>query len=217
MVLFRIVLLFLLISATSCSSINKITKKNGSSESDNTTKKDNTDLYAKSAAVDEIIKRSGTALTLGQNEKANERALRDAENRLRTGGGLFGKKSPTINSLLGNKEEKVSYSNIGMPVNAILWKSSLEVLDFMPFASIDAFSGTIITDWYIGDSKLKERCKLNVFIKGKELKTENLKVNSFCQKFDNDIWIDTTRNIANDQKIENAILNKAKKIRLSFN
>ena len=217
MVLFKIILLFLLISTASCSSINKITKKNDTAESDNRAEKDNTDLYAKSAAVDEIIKRSGTALSLGQNEKSNERALRDAENRLRTGGGLFGKKSPTLNSLLGSKENEVSYSNIGMPVNAILWKSSLEVLDFMPLASIDAFSGTIITDWYIGDSKLKERCKLNVFVKGKELKTENLKVNSFCQKFDNNIWIDITRNIDNDKKIENAILNKAKKIRLSFN
>ena len=37
-------------------------------------------------SVDAIVQRSGTPLKLG------ERAMKDAQNRLRTGGGLFGKK-----------------------------------------------------------------------------------------------------------------------------
>ena len=48
------------------------------------------------------------------------------------------------------------------------------------------------------------------------LKTENLKVNSFCQALnDNGNWIDQKINNDNNIKLENAILNKAKKIRLS--
>ena len=47
------------------------------------------------------------------------------------------------------------------------------------------------------------------------MKTDNLKVNSFCQSLSNGQWVDMKNNIDNDAKLENAILNKAKKIRLS--
>ena len=48
------------------------------------------------------------------------------------------------------------------------------------------------------------------------MKTSNLKVNSFCQSLtEAGIWIDNKPNLDNDRKIENAILNKAKKLRLS--
>ena len=53
--------------------------------------------------------------------------------------------------------------------------------------------------------------KLNVFVKGMELKSSNIEVNSFCQKRENDIWIDLANNENDDSKIENAILNQAKK------
>ena len=54
-------------------------------------KRDTSELYAKSSQVDEIIKRSGTKM-----DPDNPRSLADAENRLRTGGGLFGKKGITL-------------------------------------------------------------------------------------------------------------------------
>ena len=60
--------------------------------------------------------------------------------------------------------------------------------------------------------------KLNIFIKGLELKTENLKVSSFCQSFENNsMWVNKKINVENNIEIENAILNKAKKIKLSLN
>ena len=74
---------------------------------------------------------------------------------------------------------------------------------------------SIITDWYASQSAPNERCKINIFIKGYEMKTDNLKVNSFCQSLSNGQWVDIKNNIDNDAKLENAILNKAKKIRLS--
>ena len=101
-----------------------------------------------------------------------------------------------------------------MPINPYLWKASLETISFMPLSSADPFGGTIITDWYTSASNENERCKLNIFINGLELKTENLKVSSFCQIFKNQKWINTKTNIQNNIKIENAILNKAKKIRI---
>ena len=160
----------------------------------------------------EIIKRSGTPFPGGNQEK-DQLALADAENRLRAGGGLFGKKGLSLGNI--NKPEKTTTASIGLPINPYLWKGSLETIDFMPLASADPFAGIIITDWYTSQSAPDERCKINIFIKGYEMKTDNLKVNSFCQSFSNGRWVDIKNNIDNDAKLENAILNKAKKIRLS--
>ncbi len=160
----------------------------------------------------EIIKRSGTTLTGGTPEK-DRLALADAENRLRSGGGLLGKKGLSLGDI--NKSEKTTTAAIGLPINPYLWKGSLETIDFMPLASADPFAGIIITDWYTSQNTPNERCKINIFIKGYEMKTDNLKVNSFCQSLSNGQWVDIKNNIDNDAKLENAILNKAKKIRLS--
>ena len=160
----------------------------------------------------EIIKRSGTTFTGGTPEK-ERLALADAENRLRSGGGLLGKKGMSLGEI--KKSEKTTTATIGLPINPYLWRGSLETIDFMPLASVDPFAGIIITDWYGSQGTPNERCKINIFIKGHEMKTDNLKVNSFCQSLSNGQWVDIKNNIDNDAKLENAILNKAKKIRLS--
>ena len=180
----------------------------------NSEKRDTSELYEKSQAVDEIIKRSGTKL-----DPDSDIALKDAKNRLRTGGGLFGKKGIVFDDIFFQNNEKGSgqVASIGMPINSILWKSSLEVINFMPIASVDPFSGTIITDWYTGTDDKKQRCKINVFIKGMQLKSSNLEVNSFCQIKDDGDWVDIANNQDDDIKIENAILSQAKKIKLSIN
>jgi len=84
----------------------------------------------------------------------------------------------------------------------------------MPLNSADPIGGTILTDWYSNSDKQNERCKLNVFISGKKLTTQNLKVTSFCQEFKNQIWVNINVDSNNNTKIENAILNKAKKLKL---
>ena len=160
----------------------------------------------------EIIKRSGTPFPGGTAEK-DQLALLDAENRLRSGGGLLGQKGLSLGEI--KKSKKTTVSTIGLPINPYLWKGSLETIDFMPLASADPFAGIIITDWYANQGVPNERCKINIFIKGYEMKTSNLKVNSFCQSLLNGQWVDIKNNIDNDARLENAILNKAKKIRLS--
>ena len=170
---------------------------------------DPNELRLKSQARGDIIQRSGTTL------KDEKEALIDAENRLRTGGGLLGKKPTAVTDLLNNNGEKV-VGSMDLPINPILWKSSLETIDFMPLASADPFGGIIITDWYSGQSNNNERCKLNIFIKGSELKADNVRVSSFCQTLNNNnVWIDKEINQQHNRELENAILNKAKKIKLS--
>ena len=174
---------------------------------------DSSELWKNAQTSGEIIKRSGTVFNPAQNK---ELAMSDAENRLRSGGGLFGKKAG-IGGTMGNKESNNAISSIGMPINPYLWKGSLETIGFMPLSSADPFGGIIITDWYSDGQTINERCKINIFIKGLELKTSNLKVNTFCQSFENNRWIDLPTSASQSAQLENAILNKAKRIKLAKN
>ena len=175
---------------------------------------DSSELWKNAQTSGEIIARSGTIFN---SAKDKEKAMRDAENRLRTGGGLFGKKAGVSLGQQKGGNNAASVSSIGMPINPYLWKGSLETIGFMPLSSADPFGGIIITDWYSNGQKIDERCKINIFIKGMELKTSNLKVSSFCQSFGNNKWMDLPINASSNAQLENAILNKAKKIKLAKN
>ena len=172
------------------------------------------ELNSKGMSVGDIVERSGTPMRAGSDPDDLKRQLDDAENRLRTGGGLFGKKCGLD---LLNQNKQTASIGMGMPINPYLWKASLETINFMPLSSADPFAGLIITDWY-SKNNTNERCKINIFIKGVELKTSNLKVNSFCQTLsDKNNWVSNETDIKINAQIENAILNKAKKLKLSTN
>ena len=168
-------------------------------------------LWDKAQTTGEIINRSGSPFNSATNKQL---ALRDAETRLSTGGGLFGNDGLNVFGVTNKNEGNVVTGNIGMPINTYLWKASIETISFMPLSSVDPFGGTIITDWYTSDTNLNERCKLNIFINGKEFKTENLKVSSFCQTLKNNQWVNIATQEDENIKLENAILNKAKKLKL---
>jgi len=184
---------------------------------DKSLKKDTGDRYAKSQTRGAIIERSGTTFSAGSDKKRKRLQMQDAQNRLRTGGGLFGKNPTDLLELGGGlKNNKQQIGTVGFPINPYLWRGSLETISFMPLASADPFAGVIITDWYNSENNNSERCKLNIFIKGVDLKTENLRVNTFCQTLDNNgSWINQEVSSENNIKLENAILNQAKKIKLS--
>ena len=172
------------------------------------------ELWSKAQTTGEIINRSGTVFNSGTNKGL---AMRDAETRLQSGGGLFGGSGISISGILNNNKKNTnntSTTSISMSVNPYLWKGALETINFMPLSSADQIGGTIITDWYSTSDNQKERCKLNIFISGKQLNTENLRVTSFCQEFKDPIWVNKKTDNENNIKIENAILNKAKKLKL---
>ena len=176
------------------------------------TEEEMAELWSKAQTRTEIIERSGTKFNSALDM---DLAMRDAETRLQSGGGLLGKGGLSFDGLLGGDNNKnIETNSISMPVNIFLWKGALETVDFMPLNSADPVGGTIITDWYSTTENQKERCKLNIFISGKTLNTENLKVTSFCQEFKGQIWTNKNVDQNNNVKIENAILNKAKKLRL---
>ena len=177
----------------------------------NLTEEEKEELWSKAQTRQAIIDRSGTKFNSAMDP---ELALRDAETRLQSGGGLLGKKGLSLD-MLGREKSNVSSSasSVAMPVNVYLWRSALETLSFMPLNSADPIGGTILTDWYSTTNNTNERCKLNVFISGKQLTAQNLKVSSFCQEFQNQIWVNIEIDNSKNTQIENAILNKAKKLR----
>ena len=177
----------------------------------NLTEEEKKELWSKAQTTGEIINRSGTPFNPATDKKL---AMDDAQNRLMTGGGLFGKKA-SINLLGGDENSQQTSVGMGLPINPFLWRASIETISFMPLASTDPFAGTIITDWYTAENSLGERCKLNIFINGADMKTENLKVSSFCQSLKNNQWVNSPSNSENNIKLENAILNKAKKLKLT--
>ena len=171
------------------------------------------ELWSKAQTKGEIIERSGTKFNSAIDM---ELALRDAETRLQSGGGMLGKGGLSFDDVLGTdrKKDNSSTASISMSVNIFLWRGALETISFMPLSSADQVGGIIITDWYSTTENQNERCKLNVFISGKRLNAENLRVTSFCQEFKDQIWVNKIVDKDNNIKIENAILNKAKKLRL---
>ena len=199
MILTRLIISFLLLFIFSCNS--------------NKSEEEMEDLWSKAQTTGEIINRSGSKFNTATNK---DLAIRDAETRLQSGGGLFGKGGVSFGGILGgnNQEQNTSAGVIAMSVNPFLWRAALETIDFMPLSSADQIGGTIITDWYSTSGNEKERCKLNIFITGINLKTENLRVVSFCQEFKNPTWVNKETEKENNIKIENAILNKAKKLKL---
>ncbi len=168
------------------------------------------ELWSKAQTRQAIIDRSGTKFNSAIDP---ELAMRDAQTRLQSGGGLLGKGGLSLD-MFGKETATTNTNSVAMPVNVFLWKGALETLSFMPLNSADPIGGTILTDWYSNSDNQNERCKLNVFILGKKLTTQNLKVTSFCQEFKNQIWVNQDIDSNNNTKIENAILNKAKKLKL---
>jgi len=168
-------------------------------------------LWDNAQTQGEIVRRSGTPFNLSTDK---DKALSDAENRLLTGGGLLGEKA-NFSFLGGGDEAQSQITSLGMPINSYLWKASIETISFMPLSSTDPFAGTIITDWYTAENNQGERCKLNIFISGKDLKTDNLKVSSFCQILKNNQWVNIPSITEENTKLENVILNEAKKLKLT--
>ena len=171
-------------------------------------------MWSKAQTTGEIYARSGSKLP-NATDAQKSKAMRDAETRLTTGGGLFGDGGLDLAGIVNSGNTNIGGVGVGLPVNPYLWQASLETINFMPLSSTDPFAGTIITDWYTSELNMEERCKLNIFINGIDLKTDNLKVLSFCQTLRDNQWVNKTSNKEDNIKLENAILNKAKKLKLS--
>ena len=126
--------------------------------------------------------------------------------------GLFG---PGGISLLGEDEEPVPGGS-PIAVNSYLWRASLDTISFMPLTSADPFGGVIITDWYSPAEVRDERFKVNIYILGRDLRADGVRAAVFRQRQDPfDGWVDADVNENTATDLENAILTRARELRIS--
>jgi len=100
-------------------------------------------------------------------------------------------------------------------VNAYLWRASLDTLNFMPLESADPYGGIIITGWHSDPTTPTERFKATVYILDTRLRADALNVSIFRQTNVDGAWTDAAVNADTELQIENAILTRARQLRLS--
>jgi hypothetical protein len=94
-----------------------------------------------------------------------------------------------------------------------LWRAALQTVSFMPLVSADATSGVVITDWYSAPNAPNQRQKVNVYILGRELRAESLRVSVFRQQRGSDgNWADAPPAGDVATEFENEILTRAQQI-----
>jgi hypothetical protein len=120
-------------------------------------------------------------------------------------GGFFG----------GSSEAKDGGGGGGIGINSFLWRASLDTLAFMPLTSADPFGGVIITDWHSPQETPGERFKLNVYILDRRLRADGIKVALFRQVRGGGEWRDAKVEDETAIQLENAILRRARELRLA--
>jgi hypothetical protein len=100
-------------------------------------------------------------------------------------------------------------------VNSYLWHATLDTLSFMPLQSADPFGGVIITDWYTSPQAQSERLKVTVYILDRRLRADGIKVAVFRQTKSAEGWADAQVNPDTATKLTDAILTRARELRLA--
>ena len=108
----------------------------------------------------------------------------------------------------------------GIGVNGYLWRATLDTLAFMPLASADPYGGVIITDWYVNPRKAGRALQGTVYILDTppaRRRPERGRVQAESSDAAGG-WIDAPTVAAQTETdLENAILTRARQLRLSTN
>jgi hypothetical protein len=127
---------------------------------------------------------------------------------------IFG--SSTSNTSSASSADVGPEETGGLGVNAYLWRAALDTLDFLPLASADPFGGVIITDWYVNPEKADERLKATVYILDTRLRADGVSAAVFRETMaDGGQWTSASVSPETNIALENAILSKARQLRLS--
>ncbi len=100
-------------------------------------------------------------------------------------------------------------------VNGFLWRATLDTLNFMPTLSADPFGGTFLTDWHASADHPNERFKIQVFILDTRLRADGIAVQVFKQTKNGNEWVDANVDPDTPLQIENAILTRARQLRIA--
>jgi hypothetical protein len=129
-------------------------------------------------------------------------------------GSVFGEGGLAIGGADGGAGEGGPGGGGGVAVNSYLWRASLDTIAFMPVSSADPFGGVIITDWHSLPETPRERFKMNVYILGRALRADGVRVSVFRQVQDaSGGWQDAPTPQDTGIQVEDAILTRARQLR----
>ena len=77
----------------------------------------------------------------------------------------------SLGDLLGGR----GATNYEFSTSNVMWRASLELLDFLPLSTVDYSGGMIITDWYSEDIS-NESIKITIRFLDNEIRSDSLKV-----------------------------------------
>ena len=124
--------------------------------------------------------------------------------------------------ITGKSEQGVSLKELAgigknnsaaMPINALLWRASLDIASSIPLDDVDTFGGTIVTEWYQLDAADEERIKLAIFVLDRELRSDGIRVVVYVQKQQDGVWSDHGTDTEMGLQLEELILTRAREIR----
>ena len=115
----------------------------------------------------------------------------------------------------GSDEEAEMANTPQLGVNSFLWRATLDTLNFMPLSSADPIGGVIISDWYAPPERPDEHMKVTVYILDRRLRADAVRVAVFRQTRAATGWADAQTNPDTGIRLENAILSRARELRLA--
>jgi len=163
-------------------------------------------LYAVPALVLAACSTNDPNVTNNDEDLKTER-----ERRYDSMGKFFGQDALIFD--FGKEHSEAGATGIG--VNAFLWRASLDTISFMPLKSVDPFGGVILTRWYNAPNTQNERMKVDIFILGRKLRADGVKVSVFRQELKNGRWVDVAVDPSTAEKLEDVILTRARQLRIS--
>ena len=126
---------------------------------------------------------------------------------------------PTVGDVFGGgptTRAAAESAQLGIGVNAYLWRASLDTLSFMPLLTADPWGGVINYDWYINPQTPNERFKATVFILDTRLRADALNVTVTKEiKGADGQWTGAPVAAQTEADLENAILTRARQLNLA--
>jgi len=120
----------------------------------------------------------------------------------------------SLSDLVGLSGEN---NSLGLPINALLWRASLDIMSTIPLDDVDTFGGTIVTEWYQLNKASDERIKMAAFVLDRELRADGIRAVVYVQKRIGNNWQDSGVDSEMGKQIEELILTRAREIRASGN
>ena len=112
-------------------------------------------------------------------------------------------KGISISRALGSRSTNYEFSTSNP-----LWRSSLEVLDFVPLNTVDYAGGIIITDWYSTDKN--QSIKISIQFLTNEVTANSLKIIVFQKNCESNLDCKTTiLNSKIKEELSSTIIKKA--------